>query len=177
MGELVDDLLELSRLAYGTLDRDRIDVGSVAATVLRDLAAKDPQRRVRTEIAVDLVVDADLRLTRILLENLLGNAWKFTRDTADPGIEVDRCSTPRGSAFRIRDNGAGFDPAYAGKLFIPFQRLHAVSEFPDTRIGLATGKRVVDRHGGAVWAESKPGQGATFYFTLGALAPAEKLQG
>ncbi len=166
MGELVDDLLELSRLAYGTLGRQRIDIGALAAGVLRDLAAKEPLRGVTTEVATDLIAQADPRLTRILLENLLGNAWKFTRDAATPRIDVDRLETPRGHAFRVRDNGAGFDPAYASKLFVPFQRLHATSEFPGTGIGLATVKRVVDRHGGAVWAESSPGAGASFYFTL-----------
>jgi len=166
MGELVDDLLELSRLAYGTLGRQRIDIGALAAGVLRDLAAKEPLRGVTTEVATDLIAQADPRLTRILLENLLGNAWKFTRDAATPRIDVDRLETPRGHAFRVRDNGAGFDPAYASKLFVPFQRLHATSEFPGTGIGLATVKRAVDRHGGAVWAESSPGAGASFYFTL-----------
>jgi two-component system, NtrC family, sensor kinase len=166
MGELVDDLLELSRLAYGTLNRESIDLGAMATKVLAELGAKEPDRNVWLEIAPELRANADPRLTRILLENLLGNAWKFTRDAPSPLVTFDACSTPRGPAFRVRDNGTGFDATYASKLFVPFQRLHSTAEFPGTGIGLATVKRVVDRHGGAVWAESKVGEGATFYFTL-----------
>jgi light-regulated signal transduction histidine kinase (bacteriophytochrome) len=172
MGEMVDDLLELSRLAYGTLGREPIDLGALAAKVVAELAAKEPERKVDVDIAPDLSASADPRLTRILLENLLGNAWKFTRDTASPLISLVAASTPRGRAFRLRDNGTGFDPAYASRLFLPFQRLHSSAEFPGTGIGLATVKRVVDRHGGSVWAESKAGEGATFFFTLEPLTPA-----
>ncbi|HEV3189764.1 MAG TPA: ATP-binding protein, partial [Polyangiaceae bacterium] len=111
-----------------------------------------------------LLAKADQALVQIVLENLLGNCWKFTGKVAAPKIEVG--AAPGGNTFFVRDNGAGFDPAYAAKLFAPFQRLHSDKEFPGTGIGLATVNRIVDRHGGRIWAEGAVGQGATFYFTL-----------
>lgn len=103
---------------------------------------------------------------RVALENLLGNAWKFSSRAEQASIEVGIVESAQGPAFYVRDNGEGFDPAYAAKLFQPFQRLHEIDDFPGTGIGLATVKRIIDRHGGTIWASSEPGRGATFYFTL-----------
>jgi len=108
----------------------------------------------------------DARLFRIVIENLLGNAWKFTRKTERPAVELGSCVQEGEASYFVRDNGVGFDPAYADRLFAPFQRLHANEEFPGTGIGLATVQRIISRHGGRIWAEAKEGEGATFYFTL-----------
>jgi signal transduction histidine kinase len=167
MAELIDDLLELSRIARAPLNRERADVSALVRRILADLAERDPQRSVRTSIPEGLVADADPRLLAVVLENLLGNAWKFTARSDDPRIEVGRERRDEAWSFFVRDNGAGFDMAYAARLFAPFQRLHEESEFPGTGIGLATVQRVISRHGGRIWAEAALGQGATFYFTVG----------
>jgi light-regulated signal transduction histidine kinase (bacteriophytochrome) len=167
MAELIDDLLELSRIARAPLNRERADVSALVRQILADLAERDPQRSVRTSIREGLVADADPRLLAVVLENLLGNAWKFTARSDDPGIEVGQERRDDAWSFFVRDNGAGFDMAYAARLFAPFQRLHDESEFPGTGIGLATVQRVISRHGGRIWAEAAPRKGATFYFTLG----------
>ncbi|HXU64107.1 MAG TPA: PAS domain S-box protein [Polyangia bacterium] len=166
MATLIDDLLRLSRVTRAPLTRARVDLSALAQAVVGELRRQDPTRAVETHIQAGLVVEGDEPLLRIALENLLANAWKFTGRQPAPVIELGVESVEGERAFFVRDNGAGFDMAYAGKLFVTFQRLHATSEFPGTGIGLATVQRVVHRHGGRAWAVGEPGHGATFYFTL-----------
>ncbi len=166
MGELIDDLLELSRVTRAELRRDAVRLSDIAKAVAEELRRKDPERTVTLAIREGLVVEADHGLIQVLLDNLLGNAWKFTSRTADARVELDMEMRDGKRVYRVRDNGAGFDMAYADKLFSPFQRLHGHAEFPGTGIGLATVHRIVDRHGGRVWAEAAVGQGTTIFFTL-----------
>jgi light-regulated signal transduction histidine kinase (bacteriophytochrome) len=166
MGELIDDLLLLSRVGRAGLVRDRVDLSGIARVAAEELQRKDPGRQVTICIEEALPVDADDGLMRVLLENLLGNAWKFTANVPAARIEVRTEQKEGGTVFFVRDNGAGFDMGYAEKLFNPFQRLHTEAEFPGTGIGLATVHRIVDRHGGRIWADSAVDQGATFYFTI-----------
>jgi signal transduction histidine kinase len=168
MEQLIEALLELSQLSRYDLRRIGTDLSEIAEATLAELQRRDPQRSVRWHVEPGLRVHADPRLMRVLLENLLGNAWKFTRDRADASIEVGASAVAAGQrkAFYVRDNGAGFDPTYAERLFQPFQRLHPASRFEGTGIGLATVQRIVRRHGGRIWAQSKPEEGATFYFEL-----------
>ncbi|RKH13829.1 PAS domain S-box protein [Corallococcus sp. CA053C] len=163
MGQLIDDLLKLSRLSRAPLERGDVDVSSLAASVADELRARDPTRVVEVGIAPGLRARADSRLLRVAFENLLGNAWKFTARRETGHIQVGKFD----GAFFVRDDGAGFDMAYSGKLFAPFQRLHDAAEYPGTGIGLATVQRIVRRHGGRLWTEAAVDQGATFYFTLG----------
>jgi light-regulated signal transduction histidine kinase (bacteriophytochrome) len=166
MAALIDGLLGLSRVTRSELRREAVDLSEIARTSLAQLKRTAPDRAVETSVADGLVVQGDPRLLRGLLENLLGNAWKFTRNCAVAKIEVGTAPNDGQRSYFVRDNGAGFDMAYAGKLFGPFQRLHSASEFEGTGIGLATVQRIVSRHGGRVWAEGAPGRGATFYFTF-----------
>jgi PAS domain S-box-containing protein len=166
MAHLIDDLLGLSRVARSEMTRERVDVTDLAGRILAELARQSPDRSVKLTIAPAMTASGDSRLLRVALENLLENAWKFTTGREDARIEVGQTKNGAAPVFFVRDNGAGFDPGYAGKLFVPFQRLHASSEFPGTGIGLATVRRIVHRHGGRVWAEGQPGQGACFSFTL-----------
>jgi DNA-binding response OmpR family regulator len=165
MGELIDDLLELSRVGRTELVRSDIDLGSLARLVVEELARAQPDRKVAVKIEPS-VVHGDPRLLKVLLENLLGNAWKFTSKVAAPEIELGTEQDGDASVHFVRDNGAGFDPRYAQKLFAPFQRLHTETEFPGTGIGLATVRRILERHGGRIWARSAVGEGATFFFTV-----------
>jgi light-regulated signal transduction histidine kinase (bacteriophytochrome) len=162
MGRLIDDLLKLSRITRSELVRETVDLSGLARAIAGDLARSDPERIVRVAIADDLVANGDRRLLRVLLENLLNNAWKFTKKKNLAEIEF----AEHNQVYFVRDNGAGFDMTYAGKLFGAFQRLHSAADYPGTGIGLATVKRIVDRHGGRIWAESAVDQGATFFFTL-----------
>jgi len=166
MGELIDDLLELSRVSRAELHRTPLDLSALAQEVLLELQRRDVERVVELVIPAVLDAQADPRLLKIVLENLLGNAWKFTKKTAAARIEVGVVQSEDGPAWFIRDNGAGFAMPYADKLFRPFQRLHTEAEFPGTGIGLATIQRIIDRHGGRAWAEGEVDRGATFYFTL-----------
>jgi PAS domain S-box-containing protein len=166
MAALIDDLLGLSRVTRAPLQRERVDLTTLAWGIIAGLTAGDPSRAVGWSITPDLVADADPRLMRVALENLLGNAWKYTRRRPSAHIALGQRNGPDGFAYYVRDDGAGFEPAYAGKLFAPFQRLHAASEYEGTGIGLATVARIIHRHGGRVWAEGEVDQGATFYFTL-----------
>jgi signal transduction histidine kinase len=166
MGQLIDDLLNLSRIARGTIEPSIVDLSALAATVTQDLGSQNPGRPLEVSIEPKLLVQGDLRLLRVALENLFGNAWKFTRNQAQARIEFGRIQRPEGTAFFIRDNGVGFDMAHAQQLFVPFQRLHSDSDFEGTGIGLATVQRVIHCHRGRIWAESIPGSGATFYFTI-----------
>ena len=166
MGELIDDLLLLSRVGRAGLVRDRVDLSGIARVAAEELQRKDPDRQVTICIEEPLSAEADDGLMRVLLENLLGNAWKFTANVPAARIEVRTEQKEGGTVFFVRDNGAGFDMDYAERLFNPFQRLHTEAEFPGTGIGLATVHRIVDRHGGRIWADSAVDQGATFYFTI-----------
>ncbi len=167
MATLIDDLLQLARIHRVQVQPQTIDLGKLARDVLHDARHREPSRQVQVNIGDDLSASADPRLMVIVLENLLGNAWKFTERRPDPHITFGRTSD--GSAFFVRDNGIGFDMAYVGKLFLPFQRLHRDTEYAGTGIGLATVHRILARHGGRVWVEAAPDQGATFFFTLGNL--------
>jgi len=166
MGELIDDLLELSRVTRAEIRRQPIDLSSMARSITNELRRSDPMRDVRVDIEDGLVAVGDRRLIRIVLENLLSNSWKFTAKQRDQHIEVRDAGKNGKTVFLVRDNGAGFDMNYADKLFGAFQRLHSAKEFPGTGVGLATVHRIINRHGGRVWAESEVGKGATFYFTL-----------
>jgi light-regulated signal transduction histidine kinase (bacteriophytochrome) len=172
MDRLIDDLLKLSRVGRAELKRTTVDLSDMADSIMAELRKSEPKRQVQVMIEPGLCVKADERLLRVAVDNLLQNAWKFTGKTARAKIEVGKIDNPEG-AFFVRDNGAGFDMAYASRLFGVFQRLHTVSEFPGTGVGLATVKRIISRHGGAVWAESKPDQETTFYFTLPDRPPGE----
>ena len=167
MSALIDDLLELSRVSRAVLKPTTVDVSAMAREIVAQLAAADPAHRVDVEIAPALTAWADPRLLHIALTNLLDNAWKYSSRSAQARIELGVDPTDTEPAFYVRDNGVGFDMQYAGKLFGAFQRLHRPEEFPGTGVGLATVQRIVHRHGGRAWAESSPGQGATFFFTLG----------
>ncbi|HEY6155968.1 MAG TPA: PAS domain S-box protein [Gemmatimonadales bacterium] len=166
MATLIDDLLSLSRVTRGELQVREVDLSALAAAVAADLTKSDPARNVAFAIAPGLVARADAGLVRIVLQNLLGNAWKFTGKRSPAHVEVGVTAHNGRRAFFVRDDGAGFDMAYTAKLFGAFQRLHASDEFPGSGIGLATVQRIIHRHGGQVWAEGTPGRGATFYFTL-----------
>jgi PAS domain S-box-containing protein len=166
MAELIDDLLTLSRVTRSELRRERVDLSALAHTVLAALQRLDPERRVEIVIAPGLVTDADPHLAAIALDNLLGNAWKFTAKRSDARIELGETICDGIVAYHVRDNGAGFDMAYRDKLFGVFQRLHSEAEFPGTGIGLATVARIAQRHRGRIWAEGALGAGATFYLTL-----------
>lgn len=168
MASLIDDLLELSRITRAEIQRQSVDLSQMARAVTEDLSLQDPSRQVDFVIAPGLQADADPRLMRTVLENLLGNAWKFTSRRSHARIEFGRTQSHGLSSFFVRDNGAGFDPAYSSRLFGAFQRLHAAAEFPGTGVGLASVQRVIYRHGGRVWAQSAVNQGATFFFTLSA---------
>ncbi len=170
MNELIEDLLQLSRVTSAELNRSRIDLSELARNVGLELEQKEPGRSVSLSIQDGLVVEVDGRLLRIVLDNLLGNAWKFTAKVPEPRIEFATERHDEGRVFFVRDNGAGFDMQYADKLFRPFQRLHSESEFPGTGIGLATVRRIVERHGGRVWVEGAPGRGASVFFTLPSVA-------
>jgi signal transduction histidine kinase len=167
MGRLIDDMLNLAKVSRREISFQSTDLSSLARELAAELRLRDPGRDTEIEIQPDLHAKADRGLMRILLENLLGNAWKFTSHTPSARI-VFKCEilADGRSAFVVRDNGAGFNMAYAGKLFGVFQRLHSTKDFPGTGVGLATVDRVVRRHGGRIWAEGKEGAGASFYFTL-----------
>ena len=166
MGQLMDDLLKLSRVTRSELNSERLNLSEMAQKILNDFAQDEPKRNVKFTITPNMTTNGDKNLLNLVLQNLLGNAWKYTSQTAEPRIEMGIIEHNGKKAYFIRDNGVGFDMAYANKLFQPFQRLHKATEFAGTGIGLATVQRIVRRHGGKVWAEAKVGEGATFYFTL-----------
>lgn len=166
MGELIDDLLQLSRVTRAEIRRETVDMSALANSVVADLKRAEPQCRVDVVIQPGLQTEGDAKLLRIALVNLLSNAWKFTGRQPAARIELGVQDNGGERAFYVRDNGVGFDMAYAGKLFGAFQRLHAQGEFPGTGIGLATVQRIINRHGGRVWAEAVVNQGASFYFAL-----------
>jgi light-regulated signal transduction histidine kinase (bacteriophytochrome) len=167
MAQLIDDLLSLSRMSRAPLHRERVDLVVVAQSVLDGLRRGDPDRVVDVIVADELVAFGDPGLLRVVLENFLGNAWKFTAKREKARIELGQTRVAEASEFFVRDNGAGFDMAYSEKLFGVFQRLHPAREFEGSGIGLATAQRIIHRHGGRVWAQGEVDGGATFYFTVG----------
>jgi PAS domain S-box-containing protein len=162
LGTLIDDLLELSRVSRQEMRRIDVDLSALARDIADDLRQGEPDRQAEMNIAPHCMANGDPQLLRVLLENLLGNAWKYSRRTENAQIDFGRDE----AGYFVRDNGAGFDMAYAQKLFMPFQRLHNPADFEGSGIGLASAARVVRRHGGHIWAESSPGAGAVFHFTL-----------
>jgi PAS domain S-box-containing protein len=168
MGQLIDDLLKLSRFTRVEMHREQVDLSSLARATANRLLETEPGRRIDFAIEDGLAAEGDPNLLGVVLSNLLANAAKFTGPRATARIEFGQTRRDNQPAFYVRDNGVGFDMAYAGTLFGPFQRLHNYSEFPGTGIGLVTAQRVLFRHGGKIWADARPDQGATFYFTVGA---------
>lgn len=167
MSGLIDDLLSLSRVSRAKLQKTLVHLTELARNVVSDMRSRAPSRNVTVEIAEGMSAHGDARLVTIALENLLGNAWKYTGKRADARIEFGQEKKNGETVYYVRDNGVGFDMKFADKLFTPFQRLHSSSEFDGNGIGLATVHRIIARHGGRVWAQSAMDEGATFYFTLG----------
>jgi light-regulated signal transduction histidine kinase (bacteriophytochrome) len=165
MDKLIEDLLKLSRVTRGEIEQRQINLSAIAREIADVLAKGEPERHVDFEILPDVSAKGDERLLRLVLDNLLRNAWKFTGKQPHARIEFGRQNGEM-SPYFVRDNGVGFDMAYAGKLFGVFQRLHSPAEFAGSGVGLAIVQRVVNRHGGRVWADAKVNSGATFYFTL-----------
>jgi PAS domain S-box-containing protein len=167
MGHLIDDMLQLSRLTRIEMVTGQVELSALAQTIVERLKRDEPHRKVDFDIQTGIITEGDSHLLEAALANLLENAFKFTAKRADARIEFGETELEGRRVFFLRDNGAGFDMTYAQKLFGAFQRMHKASEFPGTGVGLATVQRIIHRHGGRVWAESKVGLGATFYFTLG----------
>jgi signal transduction histidine kinase len=167
MGALIDDILELSRVTRQEMRRERVDLSALAAELVEEMGQANSGPRPLTEIAPGCVVDGDPQLLKLLLQNLLENSWKYSARCAAPTIAFGCAAVDGKTVFHVRDNGVGFDEQFVGRLFAPFQRLHKPDDFEGNGIGLATVARIVRRHGGQVWAESKPGVATTFHFTLG----------
>jgi light-regulated signal transduction histidine kinase (bacteriophytochrome) len=170
MGQLIDDMLRLSKVTRAPLSDRTVDLAALARETAEALRAGQPSRDVELVIAEVLPARGDTRLLRAVIDNLMQNAWKFTRERPRARIELGVVIRDGEPAYFVRDDGAGFDPAGAGRLFRPFQRLHSEREFEGTGVGLSIVQRIVHRHGGRVWAEGAPGRGATFWFTLGQAA-------
>jgi len=167
MGQLIDDLLKLSRVTGNEPDIVTVDLSSIAREVAEDLRNSHSERRISIRIAEGLTADCDPNLLRVVLENLFANAWKFTGEKGEGSIEFGVADMDGKCTYFVRDDGVGFDMAYSDKLFAPFQRLHGNDRFPGSGIGLSIVQRIIHRHGGKVWGEGEVGKGATFYFTLG----------
>src|SRR6476661_8953453 len=167
MSQLIDDVLYLARVTRAEMREQEVDLSGLVSLLLDRMREADTDRAIAVKVRPGVTVLGDGQLLRIAMQNLLENAWKFTGRTTPPRIEFGLTNVAGEPTYFVRDNGAGFDMAYADRLFGPFQRLHLQSEFPGTGIGLATVQRIIHRHGGRVWAEGMPGQGATFHFTLG----------
>ena len=166
MGEVIDDVIELARFGKREMVLADVDLGMLAEKIIARFREQQSQRTVTWRVAPHLAARTDPTLAEALLDNLLRNAWKFTSERADAQIEFGRAQVEGGQTFFVRDNGVGFEMEYADKLFKPFERLHDAKRFEGSGIGLAIVQRIVLRHGGRVWAESSPGEGATFWFTL-----------
>jgi light-regulated signal transduction histidine kinase (bacteriophytochrome) len=167
MGRLIDDMLKLSRITRSELQLVPTDLGEMAEQIIDELQRSDPERAVDFNLETAMPAVADPVLIRSVMENFLGNAWKFTRNAEKAVIRCGAICKGTNPVFYVKDNGAGFNMEYKKKLFSAFQRLHRIDEFEGTGIGLASVQRIVTRHGGTVWAEGEEGKGATFYFTLG----------
>ena len=166
MSCLIDDLMHLAKATGGSIEKTEINLSEMAATIAAQIEETDTSRNVKFIIPAGLNANGDQRLIQVALENLLGNAWKFTAKSPNPTIEIGMLKGEGENTYFVRDNGAGFNMAYADKLFGAFERAHRESEFPGNGIGLATVCRAINRHGGKVWAEGQEGAGATFFFTL-----------
>src|ERR1700682_1350495 len=166
MTSVFDGLQSLFRLTSGEIHREEVDITRLAREIADEVRAENPDRKVKVQVAEGMSASGDRRLLRILLSNLINNAWKFTSVEAEPKIEVGTEIVDGESRVYVRDNGVGFDMIYAHRLFGAFQRLHSQSDFPGAGIGLATARRIVNRHGGRIWAEGAVGEGATFYFVI-----------
>jgi signal transduction histidine kinase len=166
MEELIEALISLSQVSSSEMKTEEVDLVPLAREIMADLLLCHPERSVRFSAPPDLTVTGDRQLLEVLLENLLGNAFKYTGKVPTASIELEAIARDSGVIYTVRDNGAGFDMKHAERLFKPFSRLHASHDFPGTGIGLATVQRIVNRHGGEVWAEGEVGKGASFYFTL-----------
>ena len=177
MGTLIDDMLRLAKVAQGELKSEDVDLSALAHEVAAELKAANPARSVDFKAEENLHARGDKALLRVVLENLLSNAWKYTAQKERASIEFGSTAEADGRNYFVRDNGAGFDMQYTSKLFAPFQRLHSQNDFPGHGVGLATIRRIVHRHGGRIWAQAEPEKGATFYFTLPAGAPAMQRHG
>jgi light-regulated signal transduction histidine kinase (bacteriophytochrome) len=164
---VIDALLLMNRITRTDLDKEEVDLSEMSRRILKELLEDSPERSVNFTVPPNLVVVGDRSQLDICLHNLLGNAFKYTSKTPEASIEIGQTSQSGSAVYFVRDNGAGFDMAFADKLFEPFCRLHNDSEFEGNGIGLATVQRIIERHGGRIWAESAPDRGATFYFTLG----------
>ena len=175
MGELIEDLLNLAKVGRGELNLAEVDLSALAGDILAGLARTEPERRLAARIQPGLTVRADPRLLRVALENLLGNAWKFTSGRELPVIELGEAAPGAGErTFFVRDNGAGFPMDQVDRWFASFQRLHSTAEFAGTGIGLTIVQRIIHRHGGRIRAEGEPDRGATFHFTLPADVAADR---
>jgi signal transduction histidine kinase len=167
MNALIDDLLRLARTTRAQVHRTPVDLSSLVHEIVEKLKAEQPERQVEWLIAPDVVTNGDPGLLRVAMENLLANAWKYTARAKQPRIEFGvEPQADKTAVYYVRDNGAGFDMKYAHRLFAPFQRLHAEREFPGTGVGLATVQRIIHKHGGRIWPQALPDEGATFFFTL-----------
>ena len=166
MAQLIDDMLQLSRITRSEIRREMVDLTAIAQEIAGELQRRQPERRAAFIIGQGITADGDPNLLKVVIENLFDNAWKFTGRHETARIEFGVAETDGKPTYFVRDDGAGFDPADAGKLFVPFQRLHAAAEFEGTGVGLATVQRIIRRHGGIIWAEGAIEKGATFYFTL-----------
>lgn len=167
MAQLIEDLLHLSRISRSEIVRESVDLTAMGHAIIDELKQRDTARNAQVTIKPEMRAEGDPRLVRSVLENLLANAWKFSARRVPAVIELGAKRTRGEQVFYVKDNGAGFDMAFAGKLFQPFQRLHSAADFEGTGVGLASVQRIVQRHGGRIWAEGRPDEGATFYFTLG----------
>jgi two-component system sensor histidine kinase/response regulator len=167
MGSLIDDLLQLSRVIRGKVDMQNVNLSELAKTLSEEIQERQPSHHVELVIEDDLIAQADPRLMRVVFDNLLGNAWKFSRNNPKARVEIGSDWTDNRCIYYVRDNGAGFDMTYGDQLFKAFQRLHTEDEFEGNGVGLATVQRIIHRHGGEIWAVGEVGEGATFYFTLG----------
>jgi len=167
MVELIDDLLNLSRVSSTAMMKEKVDLSAIAHSIMEDLYRTSPDRNVEFTASANQEVYGDAHLLRIVMENLLRNAWKYTSHHDHARIEFGEFDRDGSATYFVRDDGSGFDPRSASRLFQPFQRLHSKQEFPGNGIGLATVRRIIQRHGGELWAEGAVEQGATFYFTLG----------
>jgi light-regulated signal transduction histidine kinase (bacteriophytochrome) len=174
MAELLDALLALSRISRHTLYRENVDVSALAQEIAAELRHREQDRVVDITVQPGMTAHGDRRLIGDLFSNLIDNAWKFTRNASAARIEVGHTRQGRMALLYVKDNGAGFDMAYAQKLFQPFQRLHSAEQFAGNGVGLATVARIVERHGGRIWSEAETGKGATFYFTLPLAITTEK---
>ena len=170
MNSMIDALLALSQLSAKPVSRQPVNLSQLAGFVIDDLRRQSPQHMVTVHIDPAMQVQGDPTLLRVVLENLLGNAWKYTGKCADPQVWFERCTDTDTASFTVRDNGAGFDMRFADRLFGVFQRLHSASEFQGTGVGLASVRRIVHKHGGEVWAEAAVGKGASFHFSLAPLS-------